>query len=89
MDIALRYTNVLKLLWYTGAISPFIPIGTPLSLIGLTIIFWVDKYLLLRRFHCPNQISFKLAKCYYKRLTIFLMFNQIGTFATLLLPSYD
>jgi hypothetical protein len=60
--MALRYANINKAVLFTAAVSPFIPIGVPLSIIGLIISFWVDKYLLVRRYVCKNYLSFTLAK---------------------------
>lgn len=55
--MALRYANVLKVVLYTSAISTVIPIGVPMCLVGIFIIYWSDKYLLYRRMVCNNYIS--------------------------------
>ena len=62
MDLALRFANILKTVLFTASVSPFIPMGVPLSMIGLVISYWVDKYLLLRRYVCKSFLSHKLAK---------------------------
>jgi len=55
--MALRYANVLKLMFFTGAVSPLLPIGVPLGIVGLLILYWVDKYLLLRRYVSKNYLD--------------------------------
>lgn len=62
IDMALRYANVLKVVLYTCAISTLLPIGAPMCLVGLLIIYWADKYLLFRRMVCKNYISTLLSK---------------------------
>lgn len=55
--MALRYANVMKVMFFTAAVSPLLPIGLPLSIFGLGILFWVDKYLVLRRYVCKNYLD--------------------------------
>ncbi len=55
--MGLRYGNVMKTLFFTASISPFVPLGTLFSVVGLLICYWVDKYLLIRRYVCRYQLS--------------------------------
>lgn len=55
--MALRYANVLKVVLYTLAIATLLPIGGPMCLVGLIIVYWADKFLLFRRMVCKNYIS--------------------------------
>ena len=80
VDIALRYANILKTVFFTALYAPFIPLGYLFSIIGLIINFWVDKYLLIRRYVCENKISYKLPKFvmkFMKMLPILLSFTNI------------
>jgi hypothetical protein len=52
VDMGLRYGNVMKTLFFTASICPFVPSGAMFSLLGMLICYWVDKYLLLRRYTC-------------------------------------
>ena len=60
--MSLRYANVKKTMLFTGAVTPLIPIGLPLSLLALIICYVVDKYLLVRRYVCHNKLDYKLSK---------------------------
>lgn len=62
VDMGLRYGNVMKTLFFTAFISPFVPLGTFFSLLGLAICYWVDKYLLLRRYVSRYELSPHFAK---------------------------
>lgn len=55
--MALRYANVVKVMFFTAAVTPLLPVGLFLSLIGLVILYWVDKYLLLRRYVSKNYLD--------------------------------
>lgn len=50
-DIAQRYANVQKTMLFTGFYACLCPIGIVFSLVALSIVYWNDKRMLLRR-HC-------------------------------------
>ncbi|KRX05045.1 hypothetical protein PPERSA_06679 [Pseudocohnilembus persalinus] len=87
VDLALRYANVLKNIQFAAAVSPLIPIGVPLCLVGLFIIYWVDKYLLVRRFVCSNFISHRLAKEMMKCLNQATLYFAMGNLLTMFMPT--
>ncbi|KAM3134512.1 hypothetical protein pb186bvf_013326 [Paramecium bursaria] len=78
VDMALRYANVVKLMFFTAAVSPILPVGLPMSLLGLLILYWVDKYLLLRRYSCKNYLDAELAKEMMNILPLYTVFFSIG-----------
>jgi hypothetical protein len=55
--MGLRYGNVMKTLFFTASICPFVPSGAIFSLLGMFICYWVDKYLLLRRYTCRFELA--------------------------------
>jgi hypothetical protein len=48
-DMGKRYAEIIETMWFTFLYVTLIPIGAFLSLVGLWIYYWVDKYNLLRR----------------------------------------
>lgn len=84
--MALRYANINKTVLFTASVSPFIPIGVPLSILGLCITYWVDKYLLLRRYVCKNYLSFTLAKRMLSNFKVFAVFFSFGNMLTMFMP---
>jgi hypothetical protein len=56
-----RYAEIIKTIWFTFLYLSLIPFGAMLSLIGLTLYYWADKYNLLRRSSIKQNISGKLA----------------------------
>lgn len=85
--MALRYANILKNVQFAAAVSPLLPIGIPLCIIGLIIIYWVDKYLLLRRWTCSNFISHVLAKEMVKCLNQATLYFAMGNLLTMFMPT--
>ncbi len=84
--MALRYANVLKTVLFTSAVSPLIPLGVPMGIVGLIIVYLTDKYLLLRRFVCSNFLSYKLAKKTMNLLHLSPVFFSIGNLITMFMP---
>jgi len=86
IDLSLRYANVVKTLLFTAAISPFLPIGVFFSLIGLTIMYWVDKYLLLHRYTCKFYVSRRQSKSMMNLLFIYEVMFSLGNLLIVVLP---
>lgn len=86
VDMALRYANILKTVFFTAAVSPIIPMGVPLSIIGLIISYWVDKYLLLRRYCCKNSLGFKLPRKMLEMLQLYCVFFAFFNFCIMFIP---
>ena len=84
--MALRYANVLKLMYFTAMVSGFVPIGIPLSMAGLVVLYWVDKFLLLRRYVCKNYLDSQLANAMMDCLPLYPMFLSMGNMLTTLIP---
>lgn len=57
VDMGLRYANIMKSLFFTSAIAPFVPIGSFFTLGGVMISYWVDKYLLIERYVTAHKLS--------------------------------
>lgn len=46
---AKRYADIMKTMWFTFLFGSAIPLGIVLSIVGLTMYFWIDKYNVMRR----------------------------------------
>jgi len=89
VDMALRFANVNKTLIFTGLFIPFIPLGIIFSMIGFIITYWVDKYLLLRRYVCANRLSFALPKAMFITAEWFIVAYAFGNIAIFFIPAND
>jgi hypothetical protein len=65
-------------MWFTFLYATLIPIGAFLTIIGLSLYYWVDKFNLLRRSSLKNNISGKMAIKSLKLLDLTLILRPIG-----------
>ena len=90
--MGLRYANIMKGLFFTAFLvfinfnqSPMFPIGTIMTFIGIIIVYWVDKYLIITRFVCDNKLSYKLPKSIMKKM---INYSRIFSFSNLIMLVY-
>ena len=89
VDMALRFANVNKTLIFTGLFVAYIPLGFVFSMIGFIVVYWVDKFLILRRYVCANKLSNRLPKAMLHSAEWFLLAYAIGNFIMFAVPLND
>lgn len=52
-----QYAEIVETLWFTFLYATMVPMGAFITIIGLSLYYWVDKYNLLRRSSLLNNIS--------------------------------
>lgn len=57
-----------------------------MSLLGLVILYWVDKYLLLRRYVCPHYLDSQLANSMMELLPLYPVFLAFGNILVMFVP---
>ena len=77
-DIGKRYAEILKVMWFTVLYVTIVPLGTFLSILGLGLYYWVDKYNLLNRSSVKDSISGKMGRSGAKLLDLILVFKPAG-----------
>lgn len=77
-DMGKRYAEIIETMWFTFLYVTLIPIGAFLSLVGLWIYYWVDKYNLLRRSKVEITIESKLPLNAVKLMECTLFWNALG-----------
>lgn len=78
LDIAQIYANVLKTMLFTAFYATLVPMGAVFSLISVIFLYWVMKYLLLRRFKRPLPINQNLAEEMVDYLELFFVVFSAG-----------
>jgi hypothetical protein len=66
-------------MWFTFLYATLIPVGAFITLAGLSIYYWIDKYNLLRRSSWRGNISGKMAIISLKLLDFTLILRPLGT----------
>ena len=77
-SIGKRYAEIIETLWFTFLYLTLIPFGAFLSLIGILLYYWVDKFNLLRRSTLHVQIKGSLTNFSLFLLDFTLLFRGIG-----------
>jgi len=80
MDIASRYASLVKTIWMTGLYAPLMPICVPISAIAIIVGYFIDKYLLLRRYVTPLQLGKEISKAMIESLEWFTLWLAVGNF---------
>jgi hypothetical protein len=52
-----KYAELIESIWFTYLYYSVIPAGCLLTLIGLVIFYWVDKFTLLRRSSINENVN--------------------------------
>ena len=65
-------------MWFTFLYATLIPIGAFLTVIGLSLYYWIDKYNLLRRSSLLANVSGDMAVFSLKLLDFTLVLRVIG-----------
>ena len=61
-DMSYKYAMLMKTILLTCFFAPAIPIALIISVLGLSAMYWVDKYLLLRRAALPSALGGELTR---------------------------
>ena len=73
-----RYAEIIESMWFTFLYATLIPVGALITLVGISLYYWVDKYNLLRRSSLSHNISGKLAIVSLKLLDFTLLIKPAG-----------
>ena len=57
MDLYSLYAHILKITWMCGFYCTLIPITLIIGMIAIFLAYWMDKYLMLRRYARPSLLS--------------------------------
>ncbi len=79
-DLSKKYSEVFKLMWLTFLYAELIPLGSFLTLIGLFVYYWVDKYNFLRSCTRKPGISGKMTILAVKSIDATLFLVPAGGF---------
>jgi len=77
-DMGKRYAEILETMWFTFLYASLVPFGSFLTLLGLMIYYWVDRYNLLRRSKIENMIESKLPLRAVKLMELTLLWKPLG-----------
>ncbi len=62
IDMSYKYSLLIKTMLLTAFYTPAIPVAGLFAMIGLGVVYWTDKYILLRRSALPFQLGTELTE---------------------------
>ena len=86
IDLALRYANVNKAILISAAMAPIIPIGLEFTLLALVILYWIDKWLFLRRFVCKHKLNYEFSRSMMRQLELYPLFMSFFNLLIMFIP---
>lgn len=86
IDLALRYANVNKAILISAAMAPIIPIGLEFTLLALVILYWIDKWLFLRRFVCKHKLNYEFSRSMMRQLELYPLFLSFFNLMIMFIP---
>lgn len=66
--------------------APIIPIGLEFTLLALIILYWIDKWLFLRRFVCKHKLNSKFSKSMMRQLELYPLFMSFFNLLIMFIP---
>ena len=86
IDMAYKYGHGYRLLIFTATVAPFIPNAIPISIGVSLIIYFVDKYLFLRRWMCQYKLGYALSAKMLRILNMYPLFLSFSNFMIMCIP---
>lgn len=78
MDISFKYSYICKTFLMSVFYMPILPIGTIISIIGITIAYLIEKFNLLHTYKRPEMLDEGMCSFYIQYFKLFLFTYAIG-----------
>jgi len=78
VDMSYKYALLIKTMLLTAFYAPAIPISIILAVVGLVFVYWVDKYILLRRSALPFSLGSELTESMLEYLEWMTFMYAVG-----------
>lgn len=88
IDMALKYSHAYRLLLFTAAVSPLIPNAVIISIGVMIIIYFVDKYLFVRRLMCQYKLGYALSERMLRMLNVYPVLMSFSNLMIMYLFTY-
>ena len=75
---AKRYADIMKTMWFTFLFGSAIPLGIVLSIVGLIMYFWIDKYNVMRRRTVKENLAKEVSIEMIEMLELSIIFCGVG-----------
>ena len=80
MNIAMKYSYLFKTILMTMFYLPIFPIGVPISLLGLILAYFLEKYNFTHHYKRPEMLNQKLGKFYFNFFICIFLSYCLGNY---------
>jgi hypothetical protein len=78
MDISYKYSYIAKTFLMSAFYMPLLPVGVIISIIGIGLTFFIEKYNFLRTYKRPDMLNQEICKFFFNYFKIFIFTLSIG-----------
>lgn len=89
IDLSNKYSNVYRFVLFTAGVCFIFPPALIITLITLSVFYWEDKYLLLRRYVIAHKLNFRLTEKLQKILWAFPLMMATTNLIIMFVPIQD
>jgi hypothetical protein len=80
IDLAWKYAYIASTICLTAFYMPILPIGAIFSFIGLSIVYFVEKYNVLNMYKRPKKVDENITKLYMENFTLIIFIFALSNY---------
>ena len=88
-DLCYKYGTIYRFLIFTAGIMPLYPLSVLLCGFALIALYWLDKYLLLRRYSITLKMTARFSTMVQRLMALFPIYLSATTFLVMFIPVGD
>ena len=89
IDLSNKYGNIYRFILFGAGISFIYPPALIITVLSITAFYWLDKYLLLKRYVTPHKAGFRLTIQIQKIMWLFPLLLAMTNLVIMYVPIRD
>ena len=89
MDLSNKYGNILRFVLFSAGVFFIYPPALFICVASISVFYWMDKYLLFRRYVIPHRLGFRLTRDLQKILWLMPMLMASTNLVIMFVPIRD
>lgn len=89
LDLCYKYGSAYRFLIFSAGIAILYPLSIFICALALTAFYWIDKYLLLRRYALTLKLTSRFSVMSQKILAQFPIYLSLTTLLVMFIPVQD
>lgn len=89
VDLSNKYGNIYRFVLFAAGVCFIYPPSLIICLCSISVFYWLDKYLLLRRYTIPHKVGFKLTSDMQHIFWLFPLLQAATNLLIMFVPIQD